>query len=133
METTDETRYCDEGCGYRLVPEYHDGETTCGACVDIRDEYERTNVPAYAVESLSEYESMSIDAGYVRHAADRYLGEADTQREWAERYAEECGLLSGLDEDLRYYWDAEAWLSDACLSGDLTVVDVAHGVAVFSN
>lgn len=29
-----DTRYCDEGCGYRLPDEYDDNETTCGACVD---------------------------------------------------------------------------------------------------
>jgi len=30
----DETRYCDQGCGYKLPPEYAPGETTCGACLN---------------------------------------------------------------------------------------------------
>lgn len=30
----DEYRYCDQGCGYRLPPEYGETETTCGACLD---------------------------------------------------------------------------------------------------
>jgi len=29
-----ETRYCDNGCGYKLPDEYGDDETTCGACLD---------------------------------------------------------------------------------------------------
>jgi len=29
-----ETRFCDQGCGYKLLPEYGPDETTCGACLD---------------------------------------------------------------------------------------------------
>lgn len=33
------TRYCDQGCGYKLPEEYADDETTCGACLnDAEDE-----------------------------------------------------------------------------------------------
>jgi len=28
------TRYCDNGCGYKLPSEYAPNETTCGACLD---------------------------------------------------------------------------------------------------
>lgn len=28
------SRYCDQGCGYKLPEEYADDETTCGACMD---------------------------------------------------------------------------------------------------
>jgi hypothetical protein len=28
------TRYCDNGCGYKLPQEYALNETTCGACLD---------------------------------------------------------------------------------------------------
>ena len=27
-------RWCDQGCGYKLPPEYAPDETTCGACLD---------------------------------------------------------------------------------------------------
>lgn len=29
-----DTRWCDQGCGYKLPPEYAPDETTCGACLD---------------------------------------------------------------------------------------------------
>jgi len=28
------TRYCEQGCGYKLPAEYADNETTCGACLN---------------------------------------------------------------------------------------------------
>jgi len=32
------TRYCDQGCGYKLPPEYAPDETTCGACLNELDD-----------------------------------------------------------------------------------------------
>lgn len=29
-----ETRWCDQGCGYKLPEEYAENETTCGACLN---------------------------------------------------------------------------------------------------
>jgi len=34
-----ETRYCDQGCGYKLPTEYATDETTCGACLNEYDDY----------------------------------------------------------------------------------------------
>jgi len=31
------TRYCEQGCGYKLPTEYADNETTCGACLNELD------------------------------------------------------------------------------------------------
>lgn len=28
------TRWCDQGCGYKLTEEYAENETTCGACLN---------------------------------------------------------------------------------------------------
>ncbi len=28
------TRWCDQGCGYKLTEEYAEDETTCGACLN---------------------------------------------------------------------------------------------------
>jgi len=33
-----ETRYCDNGCGYKLPDEYASNETTCGACLNEMDD-----------------------------------------------------------------------------------------------
>ncbi len=32
-----DTRFCDNGCGYKLPSEYLVDETTCGACLDAHD------------------------------------------------------------------------------------------------
>jgi hypothetical protein len=32
-----DTRFCDNGCGYKLPSEYSVDETTCGACLDAHD------------------------------------------------------------------------------------------------
>lgn len=36
-EQREYTRYCDQGCGYKLTEEYADNETTCGACLNDLD------------------------------------------------------------------------------------------------
>lgn len=33
-----ESEWCDMGCGYKLPPEYNEGETTCGACLNKMEE-----------------------------------------------------------------------------------------------
>lgn len=33
-----EIRYCDQGCGYKLPEEYAEDETTCGACLNEKDD-----------------------------------------------------------------------------------------------
>lgn len=33
-----EIRFCDAGCGYKLSEEYADSETTCGACLDEKQD-----------------------------------------------------------------------------------------------
>jgi len=37
-ESREETRYCDQGCGYKLPEEYAEDETTCGACLNEMEE-----------------------------------------------------------------------------------------------
>jgi len=33
-KSREEIRYCDQGCGYKLLEEYAEDETTCGACLN---------------------------------------------------------------------------------------------------
>lgn len=35
---SDDIRWCDQGCGYKLPEEYAENETTCGACLDLMEE-----------------------------------------------------------------------------------------------
>ena len=100
---------------------------------ETRDAIEASHVPAYALEALAEHEGRDLDPDYIADAEDRYMGEDSTATAWAEEYLYGSGMLDGMPESLRYYFDADAWMADACLEGSLTVVDVGAGVAVFHN
>lgn len=66
------------------------------------------------------YQSMPGDAhDAVEQAADAYAGSFTSWEAWAEDYAESTGLLDGIPENLRYYFDFEAYGRDARLNGDL--------------
>jgi len=53
---TTETRYCDAGCGYKLLPEYGPDETTCGACLDTPTQQQiRDMAYDYGVEAAHHF------------------------------------------------------------------------------
>jgi len=45
-------------------------------------------------------------------------------KEYAEEYIEDCGLLDEMPENLRYYFDVEAFARDMLLSGDISEVEI---------
>ncbi|MBL4800364.1 MAG: antirestriction protein ArdA [Emcibacter sp.] len=49
-----------------------------------------------------------------------------TATEFAEEYINDCGLLSELPENLRYYFDVEAFARDMVLGGDITEVEIMN-------
>ncbi|MCF6238051.1 MAG: antirestriction protein ArdA [Candidatus Marinimicrobia bacterium] len=49
-----------------------------------------------------------------------------TATEYAEEYINDCGLLSELPENLRYYFDVEAFARDMVLGGDITEVEIMN-------
>ncbi|PBB08163.1 antirestriction protein [Kocuria sp. WRN011] len=63
---------------------------------------------------------------------DRYCGEWESFREYAEELADGTGLLSGVPDDVARYFDWSAWTRD--LAFDYTVEDApGGGVFVFRN
>ncbi|KPP83031.1 MAG: antirestriction protein [Oceanicaulis sp. HLUCCA04] len=52
-----------------------------------------------------------------------YLFEG-TPVEYAESYIEDTGLLNGMPENLRYYFDTEAFARDMVLGGDITEIEI---------
>ena len=53
------------------------------------------------------------------HIEDAYLGQFGSVQEYAEQYADDCGLLDGLPEHLRPYFNFAAFARDLELSGDV--------------
>jgi len=47
-----------------------------------------------------------------------------TPVEYAESYIEDTGLLNEMPENLRYYFDTEAFARDMVLGGDITEVEI---------
>ncbi|MDN5700618.1 MAG: antirestriction protein ArdA, partial [Kocuria sp.] len=63
---------------------------------------------------------------------DRYCGEWESLREYAEELADGTGLLSGVPDDVARHFDWSAWTRD--LAFDYTVEDApGGGVFVFRN
>lgn len=54
---------------------------------------------------------------------DVMLFEGDA-RSYAENYIEDIGLLDEMPENLRYYFDTEAFARDMLLSGDINEVEI---------
>ena len=71
---------------------------------------------AQLLESVPEWErpileawlgnGMEFDLDAMREA---YVGEYESDKEFAEEYAENCDLLGDMPESLRYYFDFEAY------------------------
>ena len=50
---------------------------------------------------------------------ERYRGEFDSWTKMAEEFVDETGMLEGIPENLRYYFDYEAYGCDMRLGGDM--------------
>lgn len=85
-----------------------------------------STMPEDALHAYADWNSTELDEDTIRDAEDAYLGSAHTLRDWAEQWADDIGLLHGIPEDLRYYFDHERWARDGCLGGDIYVTE-GHG------
>lgn len=81
-------------------------------------------------------------AAYVEHFGtdgteddfqERYNGKYDSARDWAEQFADDTGLLESVPDNLRYYFDFDAYARDARMNGDLAFCDHEGDVYVFWN
>lgn len=58
-------------------------------------------------------------ADAVKQVRGAYCGSFSSWTDWAENYCEETGLLDSIPENLRYYFDFEAYGRDARCNGDI--------------
>ena len=65
-----DTRFCDNGCGYKLPSEYAAHETTCGACLDQHNRIEQDSksfdLPIDAMTRIAETQAR-YEAGRRAH------------------------------------------------------------------
>jgi len=90
-----------------------------------KTEDERAIVAAY-------WDSIDGDAD-PDTALEAYAGTYSTEADWAEEFLKDTGALESIPENLRYYFDFEAYARDCRLSGDVTFCDSPEGVMVFHN
>lgn len=88
--------------------------------------------PAFA--AFYDYAASGTDVETcVSQFEEAYQGTFDTLQAWAEQYADDCGMLDAMPENLRYYFDYEAWARDCENSGDIFTVRTDEGLAVFGH
>lgn len=63
--------------------------------------------------------------------SEKFAGEADTEREWVEQWIDDTGLLHDMPDNLRNYFDYDAYLRDMKCGGDVGFVRKDGTVYVF--
>lgn len=100
-----------------------------GRCIDDVDEHLRPALLAW-VRSGSYVAEGTGDLPSLPDFEERYCGEWDSFREYAEQLGEDIGLLASVPEEVVRYFAWDRWTGD--LAFDYTVVDTEHsGVFVF--
>ena len=78
-----------------------------------------------AVEAAA---TFCCDIAEIKRAiTDRYAGTWDNKEDWAEQYLSDTGALAGLPENLKYYFNYEAFARDCELNGDMTFAEDSSG------
>lgn len=72
--------------------------------------------------ALAEYYNDDV-ASILERMDDIYLFEG-TATEYAESYIEDTGLLNEIPENLRYYFDTQAFARDMLINGDISEIVV---------
>ena len=89
------------------------------------DQFEGLDEDAAAkVLYLSDYLGYTDIAEIIDSMDDVELFEGSAV-EYVEQYIDDTGMLDSMPENLRYYFDTEAFARDMLLSGDITEVEIA--------
>ena len=82
-------------------------------------------------ELLSVYRENIDGSGTLKQAQERYQGTFSSKEEWAEQYADDTGMLESMPDNLRFYFDFEAFARDCEMGGDITFAEHEGNVWVF--
>jgi len=61
-----------------------------------------------------------------RYLEDGYQGQYESVEEWAEQFLEDTGALSGMTDQLKWYFDFCSYARDCELSGDIFTIEIHH-------
>jgi antirestriction protein len=98
-------------------------------------EYESIENVAAIAKLIGEHGDLAAEviahAGTVDEARemldDQYQGAFDSIEAWAEQYIDDAGALKDMPENLRGYFDYEAFARDAELGGDIVTFETSDG------
>ncbi len=82
---------------------------------------------------LAVYQEHVNQDGTIEEARDCFHGTFRTKEDYAEDYMESAGGLERMPQNLRCYFDFEAYARDCELSGDVTFAEHEGEYWVFSN
>ena len=82
------------------------------------DDYERDYVQAY-------WDCVDPDAE-IDAIKDAYQGTYESELQYMEEWIESTGMLSQIPEYLRHYFDAESYLRDCKINGDVNFAEGAN-------
>lgn len=112
-----------------------------GLKVGEYDNIEDLNELAETLEDLDEYEREIVEAmiseGYdLEEALEKkddcmIYNDCNDMTDVAEQYAEETGLLDSIPENLRYYFDFEAYGRDMGIEGTFVFTNNGNCVQIF--
>jgi antirestriction protein len=84
-------------------------------------------------ELLTVYQNGIDESATIEQARENFQGKYDSEEDWAAQFLEDTGSLNEIPENLRNYFDFQAYARDARLSGDVTFVRHEGDVWVFLN
>lgn len=98
--------------------------------IDIEAVAAENCLDAVAFAAYLEYEGLDLDEA-IEEFQDKYAGTHGSLAAWAEEFADDTGMLAEVLENLRMYFDFEAWGRDQELSGHIWTIDTECGIAIF--
>lgn len=75
---------------------------------------DESEAEAYGI--FCDYQGTGGDLS-LKHFRECYMGQYDSEEDFAEQFADECGYLDQIPQNLRYYFDFEKFARDLFLDG----------------
>lgn len=106
-----------QGFGNYNISESHNLEDVCSVAEFI---CECNDFPPKVISSL--IEDYGIE-GAKEKMENEYIGEFDSESDFAYHYVEETGLISEIPQSIAMYFDYEAYGKDLSINGDVFEID----------
>lgn len=135
-----DSQWCEPCGGYGTVPsaeewavhDYDGIPATFGEHPDLDDLLEFVQgVEDHGDAFRAWIEDRGVTEFIHEDFGDKYAGEADSELAWVEEFLEDTGVLAEVPENLRTYFDSEAYLRDMKLGGDVSLVEFDGTVYAF--